>query len=83
MTRGVARRIALALTLAIVIAGVPARPAAAEPAEVAVRAADLWEATVEWLSSLWSPDPGPAGGGGAGAAAACKGDEGACVDPNG
>lgn len=82
MTRGVVRRIALGITLAVAFAVVPARPAAAAPAEPSIRAADFWEAAIEWLASLVGSDPA-AGGGGTSGAAACRGDQGACVDPNG
>jgi hypothetical protein len=84
MSRGPARRWALGLALATAIVFVPARPAAADSAGEAFRAADLWRAAVEWLSAIWNPaPPGSPDGGGPSAAGACGGDEGVCIDPNG
>lgn len=70
----------------------PAEAAGFDPARVE----DLWSAAWEWLAGLWGgPEAGaslrsetgssrtssdPDGGN---APDACKGDEGACVDPNG
>jgi hypothetical protein len=81
-----ARRLTLGLALAAAVTLFPAQPAAAEPAGVSVRAADLWQAAVEWLAAWWSPavpESNVPGGGGASSAEACQGDQGACVDPNG
>ncbi len=86
MSRGAARRLALGLALAAAVVIVPARPAAAEPFGGSLRAADVWQAAVEWLTAIWNPapqTPGPLGGGGHSAAGVCRGDEGPCVDPNG
>jgi hypothetical protein len=83
--RGTARRIVLGLALAAVFAVVPVRPAAAAPADAAVRAADLWQVALDWLSGLWSPAAPEAdspAGGGTEAAEVCR-DAGPCVDPNG
>lgn len=86
LSRKVARRCALGLALAAAITLVPVRPVAAAPAGELVRATSFWEAALEWLASLVgpaTPDPGPAGGGAGNAAGVCRGDEGACIDPNG
>ena len=85
--RGAARRGALGLALAAAVILIPAQPAAANPAAGAsVRAADLWQAALDWLAALWSPAPEadlPESGGGANSARGCGGDEGMCIDPNG
>ena len=80
-----ARRFALGLALASTVTLIPVRPAAAEPVGTSVRAADLWQTALEWLAAWWSPavpESGPEGSG-ASSAEACRGDQGACVDPNG
>lgn len=86
LSRRAARRCALGLALAAAITLVPVQPVAAAPAGEPVRAASFWEAALEWLASLVgaaTPVPGPTGGGGGNAAGVCRGDEGACIDPNG
>jgi hypothetical protein len=85
MLRGVARRLVLGLTLAAAVTLIPARPASAEPVGPLVRAADAWQAALGWLESLLGPAAPPTSGGAGGTSSAgvCRGDEGACVDPNG
>jgi len=84
MSRDAARRLALGLALVAAVALVPARSAAADPFGGSLRAADAWQAALEWLTAVWNPappTPDPAGSGPS-AAGVCR-DEGPCVDPNG
>ncbi len=75
-SRRATRRVALGLALVAAVTLVPVRPAPADPAVAATRAESVWQAAIEWLSSLWSPAPDPD-------AVVCRGDEGMCIDPNG
>lgn len=87
MSGGSVRRLAAGLALAAALSLVPVRPAAAAPVldeQPTAQVAGLWQAALEWLSSLWipqEPEPGPAGG--TNAAGLCKSDQGVCIDPNG